>query len=265
MGVGTLVPTGWTPLRAQTCFMTPATPTKSHDQEPEDSSFKGPLVTERSPGGQGGDLARRVANRRTELGLTTEELAKQAGIDAWFLAYFEQSTDGTLTGGALRRLAVALDTTPFALEGGGFDRPPGGGRAGPHPVLESLTPALCEEHLAAGGVGRIILSTGSGPVAYPVNFAFARGCVIFRTSDAMVASITGVVAFEVDHVDEAMREGWSVLVRGHARLIEGAELRLVAAQLDVEPWAGGARLNVVSIAPFEITGRVIVQRLPKHA
>ena len=142
---------------------------------------------------------------------------------------------------------------------------PGTGRAGPHPALESLTPALCEEHLAAGGVGRIILSTGSGPVAYPVNFVFARGCVIFRTSDAMVDTISGVVAFEVDHVDEAMSEGWSVLVRGHARLIEGAELRLVAASLDLEPWAGGARLNVVSIAPFEITGRVIVQRPPKHA
>ena len=64
-------------------------------------------------------------------------------------------------------------------------------------------------------------------MAYPVNFVFARGCVIFRTSDAMVDTITGVVAFEVDHVDEAISEGWSVLVRGHARLIEGAELRLV--------------------------------------
>ena len=207
-----------------------------------------------------GDLARRVSHRRTELGLSTEELAKRAGVDAWFLAYFEQSSDGTLGAGALHRLAVALDTTPCALEGGDIVRPLGVGRAGPHPVLESLTPAQCEEHLAAGGVGRIILSTGSGPVAFPVNFMLARGCVVFRTSDSMVSTISGVVAFEVDHVDEAMSEGWSVLVRGHARLIEGTELRLVAADLDVEPWAGGVRLNVVSIAPFEITGRVIVQR-----
>jgi hypothetical protein len=210
-------------------------------------------------------LARRVTHRRTELGLSTEELAKQAGIDAWFLAYFEQNCDSTLTSGALRRLAVALDTTPSALEGAGVDRPPGTRRAGPNPALESLAPAQCEQHLSAGGVGRIILSTGSGPVAYPVNFVFARGCVIFRTSNAMVDNISGVVAFEVDHVDEAMSEGWSVLVRGHARLIEGTELRLVAAVLDLEPWAGGARINVVSIAPFEVTGRVIVQRGPKHS
>lgn len=245
--------------------MTPTTPTNSGNQEPEVSHSRGEVVTERSPDARGGDLARRVTHRRTELGLSTEELAKQAGIDAWFLAYFEQSSDSTLTGGALRRLAVALDTTPSALEGAGVNRPPGAGRAGPNPALESLTPAQCEQHLSAGGVGRIILSTASGPVAYPVNFMFARGCVIFRTSDAMVDNISGVVAFEVDHVDEAMSGGWSVLVRGHARLIEGAELRLVAADLDLEPWAGGARLNVVSIAPFEVTGRVIVQRAPKFS
>jgi transcriptional regulator with XRE-family HTH domain len=210
-----------------------------------------------------GDLARRVTQRRTELGLSTEELAKRAGIDAWFLAYFEQSADSSLTGGSLLRLAVALDTTPFALEGGQVDRPPGRGRAGLHPMLESLTAEQCREHLAAGGIGRIVLSTGSGPVAYPVNFVFTGGAVILRTSDAMTAKVSGVVAFEVDHIDEAMSGGWSVLVRGHARLIEDPEERVVAAHLDVEPWAGGARLNVISIEPFELTGRVIIQRQPE--
>ena len=246
--------------------MTQKSPTNSEEHRTAPNSDAGAaVITERPQGQRAGDLARRVSHRRTELGLSTQELAKRAGIDAWFLAYFEQSTDSTLSVGALRRLAVALDTSTFALEGGDIARPPGAGRAGPRPVLESLAPAQCEEHLAAGGVGRIILSTASGPVAFPVNFVYACGCVMFRTSDGMVDNISGVVAFEVDHVDEAMSEGWSVLVRGHARLIEGSELRLVAAELDIDPWAGGARLNVVSIAPFEMTGRVIVQRQsPKH-
>jgi len=208
-----------------------------------------------------GDLARRVAHRRTELGLSTEELAKRAGVDAWFLAYFEQSADTTLSGGALLRLSVALETTPFALEGGQVDLPPGTGHAGPHPTLEHLTRRECEDHLRNGGIGRVVLSTGYGPVAFPVNFVFANGTVIFRTSESMTASISGVIAFEVDHIDEAMSEGWSVLVRGHARLIEDPEGRLAVAQLDLEPWAGGARLNIVGITPFEITGRVIVQQM----
>ena len=209
---------------------------------------------------QVGDLARRITHRRAELGLSTEELAKRAGIDAWFLAYFEQSADTSLSDGSLLRLAVALDTTPFALEGGLVDRPPGAGHAGPHPVLQNLTVEQCHEHLAAGGVGRIVLSTGSGPVAFPVNFVFTAGAVVLRTSDAMTAKVSGVVAFEVDHIDDAMSEGWSVLVRGHARLIEDPEERAVAAHLDIEPWAGGPRLNVIRIEPFEVTGRVIVQR-----
>ena len=45
-----------------------------------------------------------------------------------------------------------------------------------------------------------------------------------------------------------------------ARQLEDPEGRLRVAHLDVEPWAGGARINVISIEPFEITGRVIVQR-----
>jgi len=46
----------------------------------------------------------------------------------------------------------------------------------------------------------------------------------------------------------------------HAGLIEDPEERGAVARLGIEPWAGGARLNLVRIAPFEMTGRVIVQR-----
>jgi hypothetical protein len=127
-------------------------------------------------------------------------------------------------------------------------------------VLENLTSEQCEAHLADGGIGRIVLSTGSGPVAFPVNFIFASGAVIFRTSDAMAGRIKGIVAFEVDHIDEAMSAGWSVLVRGYARLVEDLGEREATGLLDLEPWAGGARLNLVGIAPYELTGRVITQR-----
>jgi nitroimidazol reductase NimA-like FMN-containing flavoprotein (pyridoxamine 5'-phosphate oxidase superfamily) len=241
--------------------MTSTTPAQGRkDIAPANAGFEGAEASAQNRGTLVGDLARRVTHRRTELGLSSQELAKRAGIDAWFLAYFEQSADATLSGGSLLRVAVALETTPFALEGGQVDRPPGRGSVGPHPTLESLTADECQNHLAAGGIGRIVLSTGSGPVAFPVNFVFTDGAVVLRTSDAMTAKVSGVVAFEVDHVDEAMSEGWSVLVRGHARLIEDPEERSVAAHLDIEPWAGGARLNVISIEPFEITGRVIVQR-----
>ncbi len=234
-------------------------------KEPTSSAHDSVHSPSAPPKGQHvGDLARRITHRRKELGLTTEELARRAGVDAWFLAYFEQSSDTDLSSGALLRLAVALDTTSTTLEGGQVDRPQGTGHAGINPVLENLTAQECENHLTAGGIGRIVLTTSAGPVAYPVNFVFAGGTVLFRTSDSLADSIAGIVAFEVDRIDDAMSEGWSVLVRGHARRIEDPEERQAVAVLDLEPWAGGARLNLIGIEPFEMTGRVIVLR-PLHS
>jgi transcriptional regulator with XRE-family HTH domain len=237
------------------------TTTDTPPKEPTAPDPHSERSTQAPPNGQHvGDLARRITHRRKELGFSTEELARRAGVDAWFLAYFEQSSDTDLSSGALLRLAVALDTTPNTLEGGQVDRPQGTGRAGINPVLENLTTQQCEDHLTAGGIGRIVLTTSAGPVAYPVNFVFAGGTVVFRTSDSLAQSIAGIVAFEVDHIDDAMSEGWSVLVRGRARRIEDREERQAIAALDLEPWAGGARLNVIGIEPFEMTGRVIFQR-----
>ena len=79
------------------------------------------------------------------------------------------------------------------------------GGADPIRVLEALTPAACAAHLGAGGIGRVVFTDESGPVALPVNFIFTNGTVVFRTSEDMAQAITGTVAFEVDHIDEAMR------------------------------------------------------------
>jgi transcriptional regulator with XRE-family HTH domain len=211
-----------------------------------------------------GDLARRVTHRRKELGLTREEVARCAGMDVGYLRYLEQSPSVSLTGGALLRLARALETTPEFLRGGTVDRPPGTGRAGPHPRLDVLSREECEAHLAAGGVGRFVFVGEQGPVALPVNFRFVDGGIVFRTraGGQLAAAAGSAVSFEVDRIDEAMSEGWSVLVIGRARRIDDvAELaRLVA--LDLEPWPGGRRRAVIRIEPASISGRSIRQQEP---
>ena len=162
--------------------------------------------------------------------------------------------------GTLALLALALGTTPIALEGGEVDRPPGQGRAGRHPSLESLTAAQCEAHLAAGGVGRIVYTIRRGPVALPVNFEFTGGEVIISTDVLQASRLEDqpVVGFEIDRVDDALSEGWSVVVTGKARLIDDPEEIVRLSSLDLEAWAGGARHALIGIAPAEITGRVIV-------
>jgi len=162
----------------------------------------------------------------------------------------------------LRRLAAALQTTPQTLLGAGPGLPLPSGRAGPssQPVLETLTPAECYDLLSPGGVGRVAFTTADGPVVLPVNYAMAGRTVIFRTApDTLLAGYLDCPAgFEVDGLDEALSQGWSVLVTGRAvRAASEAEVRRLERYAGVRPWAGGARDIYVRIIPRKITGRRI--------
>ena len=208
-----------------------------------------------------GDLARRVAHRRQELGLSHRETAHRAGMDPGYLDYLERSPAVALPRGSLIRLAGALETTVDYLRGGEIGRPPGPGRAGPHPHLDVLSKEECEARLAGGGVGRFVFLADQGPVALPVNFRLVDGDIVFRTrTDGALAAAAGTtVSFEADRIDEAMSEGWSVLITGHARLMsDPTELERVV-KLGIEPWPGGRREALMRIETAMISGRCIRQ------
>jgi transcriptional regulator with XRE-family HTH domain len=209
-----------------------------------------------------GDLARRVVHRRHKLGLTQQQVAERAGMAPGYLDYLEHSSDISITRGVVSRLAAALETTEAHLRGGEVDRPPGPGRAGRHPHLDVLTRAQCEAHLAGGGIGHFVFLAKERPIALPVNFRFVEGDIVFRTrtQGALAAASGSTVSFEVDRIDEAMSEGWSVLVTGRARLVEDpAELEQLAG-LGIEPWPGGRREAVIRIETAELSGRSIHQK-----
>jgi len=208
-----------------------------------------------------GDLGHRVAERRREVGLTRDDVALRAGMNSGYLDDLEHSPDAALTAGALLRLAAALETTPEFLRGGHVDRPPGPGRAGPHPHLDVLSREECELHLAGGGVGRFVFLAPQGPVALPVNFRYLDGDVLFRTrpKGALAAAAGTTVSLEVDQIDEPMSEGWSVLVTGRARLVDDPAALQQAADLGIEPWPGGHREALMRIETEEMSGRRIRQ------
>src|SRR6266545_710108 len=178
-----------------------------------------------------GDVGRRVAWRRRALGLSPKQLADRAGMATAYVELLEKQPVSVTASGVMR-LAVALDTTPETLLGGGIEAPFGGGDAATHP----------------------------GPEVLPVNYVLDddRRAVIFRTSrDGVLARQVGeTVGFEVDRIDEAQRGGWSVLVSGQV-----LRLALPAAQLeesvDVSPWAGGERDTYLRIEIERISGRRI--------
>lgn len=206
-----------------------------------------------------GDVGRRVAQRRRELGLTVAEVALRAQTAPEYLEYLE-TRPGHPTVELLLRLAGVLETTAQELLGGGMERPPGRGSPGRHPRLETLDERECLWLISAGGVGRVAFQTDLGPVVLPVNFAVVDGAIVFRTAadTAQASHADGEVGFEVDHLDEAMREGWSVLIVGPALIVtEPAELQRIREQGHVGAWAGGERDLYVRIDPVRVTGRRI--------
>jgi transcriptional regulator with XRE-family HTH domain len=215
---------------------------------------------ETTTGHGGTDLGRRIREHRTRAGLSREQAAAGAGMAASYLAYLETSPDAAPTPAALARLAAALGTSTRAITGAGLDLPPGGQPAGQRPVLEVLSVADCRAYLGSGGVGRFLFSLERGPVAVPVNFRMLGDDVVFRTGPGTGEAAGAAqphVSFEVDHLDEALGEGWSVLVSGHAHVVtEPAELAQVRG-LPVEPWAGGSRDVWIRLVPTVITGRRI--------
>jgi transcriptional regulator with XRE-family HTH domain len=209
-----------------------------------------------------GDLSKRVARRRAELHLSKAQVAARAGMSLRYLEYVERYP-ARPDPSALRRLAAALQTTPAVLLGAGAQVPPRYCHQARPPVVTRLMPAECRQLIAPGGVGRVAFCTTSGPVVLPVNFAVVAGTVVVRTGEGTMLECHAdeQVAFEVDHIDEALSQGWSVLVRGTAhRVAHPAELHIVRRDAAIWPWPGGDRDIYVRIIPDTITGRRIESR-----
>ncbi|MFF5158370.1 pyridoxamine 5'-phosphate oxidase family protein [Streptomyces sp. NPDC000348] len=206
-----------------------------------------------------GDIGRRLATERERQGLSREETARRARMAPDYLAYLEEHP-GDPSLATLVRLAAALGTSVQALRGGGSDLPPGQGTALLHPRLHDLAPEECRALLSTHGVGRIAVATPEGPAVVPVNYEVVDDAIVFRTAPGSVpaAAVGSDIAFEVDHLDEVMSRGWSVLAVGPARTVtEPAEVRRLTEHAHTTPWAGGEREMWVSIRPTRLTGRRI--------
>jgi len=133
-------------------------------------------------------------------------------------------------------------------------------------VIEELDEAESVRLISAGGIGRIAYASRFGPAVLPVNYKWYNGAVVFRTArhsaldEDLQTGIAGgdyKVAFEIDELDLAGRQGWSVLIQGPAHHVEGEAERKAAEQAGVQPWPSGERELFLRIVPQRITGRRI--------
>ncbi|MEV0533553.1 pyridoxamine 5'-phosphate oxidase family protein [Kitasatospora sp. NPDC050463] len=205
------------------------------------------------------DVARRITERRSQLGLTEQMLAYQAAMAPRYLQHLLAAGPAFDPAGFLR-IAAALRLTYRDLLEGRADAPPGQAQAAPRPLLFHLTPAECWERIGTRGVGRIALPVEPGPAVFPVNYTVDGASVVFRTATRSSAAPDdgAPVSFQVDRIDDHLGEGWSVLILGEAQHVTDAdEARRLSKLPGITPWAGGDRPLWVRIRADEITGRRI--------
>jgi len=129
--------------------------------------------------------------------------------------------------------------------------------------LEVLSPAECLALLRLNSLGRIGLSFGALPVVLPVNYVFEEDEVLVATRrGTAISSAThnAVVAFEVDQIDLASGEGWSVLVQGLTREVTDPEHIAADRLAPLARWVEPGDRRYFTISADLVSGRRLHDR-----
>lgn len=123
----------------------------------------------------------------------------------------------------------------------------------PITVIEEDT---CWGYLDTAQVGRLATSADDRPEIFPINYVVDGPSVVFRTAegsklDEIVRN--HIVAFESDGWSDA--GGWSVVLRGTAEVITGADELARCEKMPLRPWIPTVKETWVRIEPDSITGR----------
>ena len=122
--------------------------------------------------------------------------------------------------------------------------------------LTILSEDECWHLLARMALGRLVTSLAGQPEIFPVNFVVQRRTVLFRTAEGtklFSAVINNRVAFEAD--EHNVSEGWSVIVKGRAQVLNTSAEIQEAERAHLLPWTATVKRSYVRVFPSEITGR----------
>ncbi|MCP8998506.1 pyridoxamine 5'-phosphate oxidase family protein [Pseudarthrobacter sp. RMG13] len=125
----------------------------------------------------------------------------------------------------------------------------------------------CWKYLRSASVGRVAVSTASGPEIFPVNYVPDYGTVVFRTGpgtklDAVLGGAT--IVLEADGLNAYGTIAWSVIVKGTAEVVDSAQDVQEAADAGLSPWEPGSKDNLVRVTPSEVSGRRFVINPPSR-
>ena len=110
--------------------------------------------------------------------------------------------------------------------------------------------------LAGVALGRLVTNFAGEPEIFPVNFVVQGRTVLFRTAEGtkLFSAVSNrIVLFEAD--DHNAAEGWSVIVRGRAKILRAQTEIAEAERARLLPWIPTHKPLYVRITPSDITGR----------
>ena len=110
--------------------------------------------------------------------------------------------------------------------------------------------------LSGISLGRLVTSFGGNLEIFPVNFATQNRSVLFRTAEGTKLFTTVMndqVLFEAD--DHVADEGWSVIIRGTAKMLSTVEEIHQADRAQLMQWLPTEKLRYVRITPAQVSAR----------
>ena len=122
--------------------------------------------------------------------------------------------------------------------------------------ISILSETECWQLLSSVSLGRLVTSVDGEPAIFPVNFVVQHRTVLFRTAEGtklVSAAINNQVLFEAD--DHGIEEGWSVIVKGTARILRTDEEIDEAEHAQLLSWIATVKQHYIRIRPLSVTGR----------
>lgn len=123
-------------------------------------------------------------------------------------------------------------------------------------AVANLSAEQSWELLGQSTLGRLAVAVGEHPDIFPVNYHAGDGRILFRSAEGTKLAelvVNENVAFEVDSYGPT--SGWSVVVKGTARILAGGNEIAVADEVGLTPWVPTLKYNYVAISVVAISGR----------
>jgi nitroimidazol reductase NimA-like FMN-containing flavoprotein (pyridoxamine 5'-phosphate oxidase superfamily) len=129
-------------------------------------------------------------------------------------------------------------------------------------TVQSLNQPECEELLDANRYGRLAVQVHEHPEVFPVNYAMDGRRIVFRVDrGTKLSSIRHdhVASFQIDHIDEQDRTGWSVMAVGPVSEVFAEEEVDRLEDLGLETWVVGETTHWMRLSPHHLSGRRVVR------